>query len=400
MVARQWVVVVLLGALASLGAQHRTKNFIVEAATPQLAERFGQWAEYYRKQKADPVAGPGDAHLGPAVPAQDHGAIQRLRRGDFLRLRQRADPQHRHAHRGHSGSARGQRAAARGDAHGAGLLLPCSRAAVGRRGRIGAVGGRPGAQSARWARPADPGHAEPANPAEPAVPAHAVSARRHGAVRRGLFGDELPGRQEGPAGVPDVHPRRHEPGLGPGGASALQLPQRQRAGTGVDRTSADHAARRRKRLPAPADIGRGSTPPAPSDEPGVVVRQTLPPAFPVLGAPRPVVRGVAASSESGVTRPAASSEWATPSAPPPAPRGRCSWAASPQRRRRRCGWKRRGRSIRRRGPGRRAVGRRERLPRAGRIRAGGTVCPGRPCRCYNRIGGLGEAASCPRFRST
>lgn len=53
MVARSWVAVVILaGALGSLGAQHRTKNFVVEAPTPQLAERFGQWAEHYRKEKA------------------------------------------------------------------------------------------------------------------------------------------------------------------------------------------------------------------------------------------------------------------------------------------------------------------------------------------------------------
>jgi hypothetical protein len=52
MVARQWIVVVLLGALGSLGAQFRTDNFIVEAPNQALAERFGQWAEYWRKQKA------------------------------------------------------------------------------------------------------------------------------------------------------------------------------------------------------------------------------------------------------------------------------------------------------------------------------------------------------------
>ena len=52
MVARPWLVVVVLGALASLGAQHRTRNFVVEAPTEKLAERMGQWAEYYRKEKA------------------------------------------------------------------------------------------------------------------------------------------------------------------------------------------------------------------------------------------------------------------------------------------------------------------------------------------------------------
>jgi hypothetical protein len=53
MVARSKIVVVILAALSSLGASHRTKNFVVEAATPQIAERSGQWAEYYRKQKAE-----------------------------------------------------------------------------------------------------------------------------------------------------------------------------------------------------------------------------------------------------------------------------------------------------------------------------------------------------------
>lgn len=52
MTARRWVAVIILGALSSLAAQFRTKNFIVEAPSPEIAERMGQWAEYYRKQKA------------------------------------------------------------------------------------------------------------------------------------------------------------------------------------------------------------------------------------------------------------------------------------------------------------------------------------------------------------
>src|SRR5947209_3151166 len=53
MVARRWIVVVVaLGALGSLGAQYRTKNFVVEASTPQIAQRLGEWAEYYRREKA------------------------------------------------------------------------------------------------------------------------------------------------------------------------------------------------------------------------------------------------------------------------------------------------------------------------------------------------------------
>lgn len=42
----------LLGAVACLGASYRTPNFTVEAPTPQLAEQFGQAAEYWRRQKA------------------------------------------------------------------------------------------------------------------------------------------------------------------------------------------------------------------------------------------------------------------------------------------------------------------------------------------------------------
>ena len=52
MVARSKLFVVVLAALSCLGASHRTKNFVVNAATPQIAERIGQWAEYYRKEKA------------------------------------------------------------------------------------------------------------------------------------------------------------------------------------------------------------------------------------------------------------------------------------------------------------------------------------------------------------
>jgi hypothetical protein len=53
MVARPWIaVVVLAGALGSLGAQYQTRNFVVNAPTPEMAKRFGEWAEYWRKQKA------------------------------------------------------------------------------------------------------------------------------------------------------------------------------------------------------------------------------------------------------------------------------------------------------------------------------------------------------------
>ncbi len=38
--------------ILSLGASYRTTNFEVEASSPEVAEKVGQWAEYYRKEKA------------------------------------------------------------------------------------------------------------------------------------------------------------------------------------------------------------------------------------------------------------------------------------------------------------------------------------------------------------
>jgi hypothetical protein len=52
MALRPSIVVVLAGALTSLGASFRTQNFVVEAPTAQIAQQAGQYAEKYRKQKA------------------------------------------------------------------------------------------------------------------------------------------------------------------------------------------------------------------------------------------------------------------------------------------------------------------------------------------------------------
>jgi hypothetical protein len=52
MAVRPSIALVLAGALASLGASYRTQNFIVEAPTPQFAEQVGKWAEHYRREKA------------------------------------------------------------------------------------------------------------------------------------------------------------------------------------------------------------------------------------------------------------------------------------------------------------------------------------------------------------
>jgi hypothetical protein len=52
MVARPSVGLVLAAALASLGASFQTQNFVVEASSPQIARQVGEYAEHYRRQKA------------------------------------------------------------------------------------------------------------------------------------------------------------------------------------------------------------------------------------------------------------------------------------------------------------------------------------------------------------
>ncbi|MCS6852089.1 MAG: hypothetical protein NZ700_13080 [Gemmataceae bacterium] len=49
---RSSVIMLLLAVLASMGASYRTPNFLVEAATPQIAQQIGQAAEHYRRDKA------------------------------------------------------------------------------------------------------------------------------------------------------------------------------------------------------------------------------------------------------------------------------------------------------------------------------------------------------------
>lgn len=44
--------ILCLVALASMGAQYRTTNFVITASTPQIAQQVGQYAEHYRKEKA------------------------------------------------------------------------------------------------------------------------------------------------------------------------------------------------------------------------------------------------------------------------------------------------------------------------------------------------------------
>jgi hypothetical protein len=49
---RPLVVFYFVAAVASMGASYRTTNFVVEAPTPQIAQQVGQYAEHYRKEKA------------------------------------------------------------------------------------------------------------------------------------------------------------------------------------------------------------------------------------------------------------------------------------------------------------------------------------------------------------
>jgi hypothetical protein len=49
---RPLAVFFLIAAVASMGASYRTTNFVVEAPTPQIAQQVGQYAEHYRKEKA------------------------------------------------------------------------------------------------------------------------------------------------------------------------------------------------------------------------------------------------------------------------------------------------------------------------------------------------------------
>jgi hypothetical protein len=52
MALRRHLVLVLAGVFASCGASFRTQNFVVEAPTPEIAQKVGVYAERYRQEKA------------------------------------------------------------------------------------------------------------------------------------------------------------------------------------------------------------------------------------------------------------------------------------------------------------------------------------------------------------
>jgi hypothetical protein len=49
---RRSLILVLVGVWASMGAQARTTNFLIYAPTPQIAQKVGEYAEHYRREKA------------------------------------------------------------------------------------------------------------------------------------------------------------------------------------------------------------------------------------------------------------------------------------------------------------------------------------------------------------
>lgn len=52
MAARRQVLLALIAMFACMGASYPTANFVVHAPTPEIAKQVGDWAEYYRRQKA------------------------------------------------------------------------------------------------------------------------------------------------------------------------------------------------------------------------------------------------------------------------------------------------------------------------------------------------------------
>src|SRR5207244_11056694 len=52
MAARRSWILALVAIVPLMGASYRTQNFEVEAPTAEMAQQVGQYAEYYRKEKA------------------------------------------------------------------------------------------------------------------------------------------------------------------------------------------------------------------------------------------------------------------------------------------------------------------------------------------------------------
>jgi hypothetical protein len=67
---RRHLILALTAAVLSLGATYRTANFTVEAPNAQIAQQVGQYAEHYRKEKAELWLGHEMAQWGQPCPLQ------------------------------------------------------------------------------------------------------------------------------------------------------------------------------------------------------------------------------------------------------------------------------------------------------------------------------------------
>jgi hypothetical protein len=312
MVARRWVVIVLLGSLASLAAQYRTKNFLVEATTPEIAKHMGDWAEYHRKQKAI-------EWLGREMPAWGQPCPLKIK-----------------VSYGGSGGATSF-------AFDRGQILSMDMQIEGTLERLTysvlphEVTHTVFAQHFRCPVPrwADEGGSvlsedeQERNRHEGLVRQILASPGRAIPLRRLLSLTQYPRDvmvlyAEGYSVANFLVSKSSRPeflnfiadGMRQGWDRAVQAHYRYR---NVEELEQAWLADLRDNRRAPATLasasgaGAGRTSATPASR--VSSRQTLPPASPVLGAPRPVVRGMPA--EEGVTKPAAGDRWATPFPAPP-----------------------------------------------------------------------------------
>jgi hypothetical protein len=311
MVARRWVAVVVLGALSSLAAQYRTKNFLVEAATPEMAKHIGDWAEYYRKQKALEWLGQEMPPWGQPCPLQvkvsyngsggattfgfDQGSILSMKmeiEGTPERLTYSVLP-HEVTHTVFANHFR--------------CPVP------------------------RWA---DEGGSvlsedEPERNRHDTLVRQVLNSGRSIRLRTLLSLTQYPRDvmvlyAEGYSVTSFLVGKSSRPeflnfvadGMRQGWDQALQAHYRYRNVEELEQAWLQHLRENKRTGPATTLASTGGKAEAAAKPANrVVVRQTLPPAVPVLGAPRPVVRGV--SAEDGEAKAGAPEGWATPFPAPP-----------------------------------------------------------------------------------
>jgi hypothetical protein len=313
MVARPWIVVVVLGALGSLGAQYQTRNFVVNAPTTEMAKRFGEWAEYYRKQKAmqwvgremQPWPQPCPLYIKVSYNGSGGATSFGFDRGQILGMKMEIQ-----------GTL--DRLVA--------SVLPheVTHTVFAHHFR------RP---VPRWA---DEGGS--------VLSEDEPERRRHDSLVRQILnspGRAIPLRrlfvlEQYPRDVMVLYAEGYSvtnflvsqssrgaflnfvaDGMSRGWDTAVRQHYHYQNIDDLERAWIESL--RRPSRPAPSDdavvSARQTTNPDSASQ--VVVRQTLPPVFPVLGAPRPIYRGVSSEGEERVTRPLTADSWAAPAPAPP-----------------------------------------------------------------------------------